>query len=96
VLSDLDPAALLKTCSGKEFLDRLEEAMIRLRLDCGVRVSELCGITVAGLDLDLGVAMVLGKGDKVRPETGSRPAALRPGSKIFTRTGSATPSPTNS
>jgi len=41
--------------------------MIRLLLDCGIRVSELCGLTVAGLNLDDGMALVLGKGGKVRP-----------------------------
>jgi site-specific recombinase XerD len=41
--------------------------MIRLLLDCGIRVSELCGLTVEGMDLDHGTAMVRGKGNKVRP-----------------------------
>ena len=41
--------------------------MIRLLLDCGLRVSELCGLTVEGIDLDQGMAMVQGKGSKVRP-----------------------------
>ncbi|EYR62071.1 integrase [Actinotalea ferrariae CF5-4] len=67
VLSDADLAALMKACAGKDFPDRRDEAMIRVLLDCGVRVSELCGLTVDGLDLDAGMAMVRGKGDKVRP-----------------------------
>ncbi len=41
--------------------------MIRLLLDCGMRVSELCDLTVDGLDLDQGMATVTGKGDEVRP-----------------------------
>lgn len=67
VLSDDELDALLKACSGKDFNDRRDEAMIRLLLDCGLRVSELCGLTVDGLDLDQGMALVQGKGRKVRP-----------------------------
>lgn len=67
ILSDEELAALLKACGGKEFSDRRDEALIRLLLDCGVRVSEACGLSVADVDLDQTVAMVRGKGNKVRP-----------------------------
>lgn len=67
VISDEELAALMKACSGKEFNDRRDEALVRLLLDCGVRVSELCGLTVDGVDLDQGMALVRGKGSKVRP-----------------------------
>jgi site-specific recombinase XerD len=67
ILSDEQLAALLKACAGKEFRDRRDEAVIRFLLDCGVRVSELCGLTVADVDLDREMAMVTGKGSKVRP-----------------------------
>lgn len=67
VITDDELAALLKACNGKEFNDRRDEAMIRLLLDCGIRVSELCGLTVDGLDLDNGMALVKGKGSKIRP-----------------------------
>jgi len=67
VLSDEELAALMKSCAGKDFRDRRDEAMIRLLLDCGLRVSELCALTVEGIDLDLGMAVVQGKGRKVRP-----------------------------
>ena len=67
VLTDAELAALMKVCAGKGFPERRDEAMIRLLLDCGVRVSELCGLTVDGTDLDRGMALVRGKGDKVRP-----------------------------
>jgi site-specific recombinase XerD len=67
VLSDVELAALLKACTGKDFRDRRDEAMIRLLLDCGLRVSELCALTVDGVDLDQGMALVRGKGNKVRP-----------------------------
>lgn len=67
VLTDDDLARLLKACAGKDFDNRRDEAMLRVLLDCGVRVSELCGLTVDGLDLDSGMALVRGKGNKVRP-----------------------------
>jgi site-specific recombinase XerD len=73
VLSDAELAALLKACAGKEFNDRRDEALIRLLLDCGVRISEACGLHVDQLDLDQGLAIVTGKGSKVRPCT-SAPA----------------------
>jgi site-specific recombinase XerD len=41
--------------------------LIRLLLDCGVRVSEACGLRLDQLDLDQGMAIVKGKGSKVRP-----------------------------
>jgi site-specific recombinase XerD len=67
VLDDDDLIALLKTCNGKTFADRRDEALFRVLLDCGVRVSEACGLAVDDVDLDQGMALVRGKGNKVRP-----------------------------
>jgi site-specific recombinase XerD len=67
VISDGELVALLKACSGKEFNDRRDEALIRFLLDCGVRISEACSLPLDQLDLDQGLAIVLGKGSKVRP-----------------------------
>ena len=67
LVDDDQLAALLKACAGKEFSDRRDEALIRLMLDCGVRVSEACGLRLDQLDLDQGMAIVTGKGAKVRP-----------------------------
>lgn len=67
IISDDDLAALLKACNGKDMRSRRDEAMIRLLLDCGLRVSEVCGLTVDGVDLDRGMALVVGKGNKIRP-----------------------------
>jgi integrase len=66
VISDDELTALLKACAGTEFADRRDEALIRLLLDCGVRISEACGLRVDDLDLDQGAAIVLGKGRKRR------------------------------
>jgi len=67
VITDDDLGALLKACGGKEFNDRRDEALIRFLLDCGVRISEACGLRLDQLDLDQGMAIVRGKGSKVRP-----------------------------
>lgn len=67
ILSDEQLTALIRTCKGRTFLDRRDEAIIRVLLDTGVRVSELSGLTVAGVDLDNRMALVRGKGDKIRP-----------------------------
>lgn len=67
VLTDADLTALLRACRGKEFNAVRDTAMLRLLLDCGLRVSELCGLTVAGTDLDGEYALVIGKGSKIRP-----------------------------
>ncbi|MBA2559909.1 MAG: tyrosine-type recombinase/integrase [Propionibacteriales bacterium] len=67
VLTDVDLAALLKVCSGKTDIDRRDEAIIRVLLDCGLRVSELAALTVDDVDLDRGMAIVTGKARKLRP-----------------------------
>lgn len=67
VLTDADLAALLKACATRDFRGRRDEALIRVLLDCGVRISEACGLTVDGVDLDQGMALVKGKGSKTRP-----------------------------
>jgi len=67
LINDIELAALLKACAGKEFNDRRDEALIRLLLDCGLRISEACQLRLDQLDLDQGLAIVKGKGSKVRP-----------------------------
>jgi len=67
VLTDADLGALLKACSGKAFADRRDEALFRFLLDWGVRVSEVCGLRVEDVDLDREMALVTGKGSKIRP-----------------------------
>lgn len=67
VLTDDQLAAVVAACSGRGFLERRDEAVIRVLLDTGCRVSELIGLRVDDLDLDREAALVRGKGDKVRP-----------------------------
>jgi site-specific recombinase XerD len=66
VLTDEDLSALIKACKGNEFLERRDEAMLRLLIDCGIRVSELVGIDLDELDLDGEMVTVTGKGNRRR------------------------------
>jgi integrase len=43
VLTEGELGALMKACSGIAFNDRRDEAMIRLLLDCGLRISSCAG-----------------------------------------------------
>lgn len=66
VLTDDDLAALIGACRGKGFRERRDEALIRLLIDCGLRVSEVTGIDLDDLDLDGETVRVTGKGSRVR------------------------------
>lgn len=67
VLSDADLAKLLKACDGKAFDDRRDEAILRLLIDCGLRLSEVTNLKLEDLDLDdHRVVHVLGKGRRPR------------------------------
>src|SRR3954447_3916806 len=76
ILSDVEITALLKTCAvGRArpgtfarpiFLGRRDEAIFRLLLDTGVRVSELCGLKLEDVDLDREVAYAIGSGSRPR------------------------------
>lgn len=63
VVSDEDLRELLNTCRGKSFADRRDAAMLRVLIDCGVRVGELCNMGHGPdvLNLDAGSALVTGK-----------------------------------
>lgn len=67
-LSDDQLKALIKACSGKAFLDRRDEAIVRFMAETGVRSGELLAMQLPGdLDLQRGVATVRkGKGGKGR------------------------------
>lgn len=51
---------------GKEFADRRDEAIVRLFVDTGMRVSEMCGIRLLDLDMRADQVTVHGKGDRIR------------------------------
>ncbi|MEX5636446.1 tyrosine-type recombinase/integrase [Parafrankia sp. FMc2] len=66
VLDEETLKLFLKSLSGKSFLDRRDNAAVRLFLDTGLRRSELASIKVADVDLDDRVVNVLGKGRRPR------------------------------
>jgi integrase len=66
VLTEDDLRRLLKACAGTTFEDRRDVAIIRLLIDTGMRRGELAGLTVDDVDLDAGLARVLGKGRRQR------------------------------
>lgn len=67
VLTDDDLKKLLAACKGTTFGDRRDLAMIRLMLASGLRVSEVCGLELADVNLtNRLVAVTDGKGGKSR------------------------------
>jgi site-specific recombinase XerC len=55
VVADDDLAKLLKACTGNGFAARRDTAIIRLFIDTGVRLGEMAGLTVDGVDWDVDV-----------------------------------------
>lgn len=66
VISDTDLGKLLDAAAGKGFEERRDTAILRMLIDTGMRASELLNLRISDLDLDLGVAIVLGKGRRPR------------------------------
>jgi integrase len=66
-LTDDELRRLIKACSGKQFRDRRDEAIVRLMAETGMRAGEVIGLTVADVDLQRGLVTVhRGKGGKGR------------------------------
>jgi site-specific recombinase XerD len=66
VLTEDQITHLLKACAGSAMEDRRDEAIVRLFLDSGMRRAEMAGLRVEDVDLDEGIAIVLGKGRRPR------------------------------
>ncbi len=58
--------ALVEAPKGEEILLLRDRVILETLYSCGIRVSELTGLDVGGLDLDDGLVRVLGKGNKER------------------------------
>lgn len=65
-LSEQDVAALLAAPDGADPVQLRDKVMLELLYACGLRVSELVGLTVSQLNLRQGVLRVTGKGNKER------------------------------
>lgn len=58
--------AVLKTCTGKGFVDRRDAAILRLMSSAGLRLAENAGLALPDVELEPRLVQVLGKGGKVR------------------------------
>jgi site-specific recombinase XerD len=93
-LTDDQVRALVKACSGTGFLDRRDEALVRLLVETGMRAGEVLALTVDDLDLIRGqVRVVRGKGGKgrVAPFGSTTRARWTATSGPVAPTGSSTP-----
>jgi site-specific recombinase XerD len=66
VIADDGLRRLLAACAGKGFDARRDTAIIMLLVDTGARRAELVDLTLADVDLDLDVLLVVGKGRRER------------------------------
>ena len=65
-LTESDVEALLTIPNVEDVLGLRDRAMLELLYACGLRVSELVGLTLAELSLSQGVVRIFGKGGKER------------------------------
>ena len=66
VLSTIELRALIAACHGNSFDAKRDEALIRLFIDSGIRLGEMAKLSTSDVDLDLEVAVVMGKGRRLR------------------------------
>lgn len=66
VLSERDTARVIEEPAGDTPLARRDRAMMELMYGSGLRVSELCSLTLQSVNLDENFVRVRGKGDKER------------------------------
>ena len=65
-LSETEVLALITAVPGDDARARRDRAILELLYATGIRISELCGLSLNELDLDVGIARVFGKGSKER------------------------------
>ena len=66
-LSSSEVSSLLNQCSKNTVLDVRNRAIVSMFLDCGLRISELAGLTINDIDLEIGLITIRkGKGGKQR------------------------------
>ncbi|TSD94596.1 tyrosine-type recombinase/integrase [Skermania sp. ID1734] len=65
-LTEDELKALIKACNGKRFVDRRDEALVRLLAETGLRAGEALAVELSGVDLVRGTVIVMGKGGRGR------------------------------
>jgi integrase/recombinase XerD len=65
-LSEAQVALLIDSVNGTDAVARRDRAVLEVLYGCGLRISELCGLSIGDIDLTARLARVLGKGAKER------------------------------
>jgi len=65
-LSEAEVGSLLAAVTGDDTVARRDRAILEVLYGCGLRVSELVGLSLADLDLGSGLLRAFGKGSKER------------------------------
>jgi integrase/recombinase XerD len=73
-LTEDEVSSLLASVVGDEPADRRDRAILELLYATGMRIGELCGLSLGDLDLAAGLGRVVGKGGKERVVPIGRPA----------------------
>jgi integrase/recombinase XerD len=73
-LSEDEVASLLDAVTGNEPVHRRDRAILEVLYGTGMRISELCGLSLGDLDVTGGLVRVFGKGAKERIVPVGRPA----------------------
>jgi integrase len=77
IVSLEDLRKLIATCDGKSFEDRRDNAVLRVFIDCGIRLGELVGMRVGDWDRRADLLTVDGKtGPRVVPHSAATGEAL--------------------
>jgi integrase/recombinase XerC len=77
--------ALIDTCKGNDLVSRRDNAIIRLLIDTGGRLSEISDLAVTDVDFDAGVCYAIGKGRRARALPFGQATALALGRYLRSR-----------
>jgi integrase/recombinase XerD len=74
-ITEAEVERLLESVAGDRPVDRRDRVIVEVLYGCGVRISELVGLSLGDVDLDGRLVRVFGKGSKERIVPLGRPAA---------------------